>query len=47
MSKTPFITEEDARILAILSPGSQRGPFAVDVSMDAPWALMRQKQAEA
>ena len=35
------ISKEDAVILAILSPGSQRGPFMVDVSMDEPWASIR------
>jgi quercetin dioxygenase-like cupin family protein len=37
------ISAEDAVILAILSPGSQSGPFMVDVSMDEPWASLRQK----
>ncbi len=31
----------DAVILAILSPGSQAGPFMVDVSMEEPWASIR------
>ena len=31
----------DAVILAILSPGSQVGPFLVDVSQDEPWASLR------
>lgn len=31
----------DAVILAILSPGSQVGPFMVDVSEEAPWASLR------
>ena len=32
---------EDAVILAILSPGSQVGPFMVDVSMQEPWVSLR------
>jgi quercetin dioxygenase-like cupin family protein len=31
----------DAVILAILSPGSQVGPFMVDVSADEPWLSLR------
>ena len=34
-------TENDAVILAILSPGSQTGPFMVDVSQEEPWASIR------
>ncbi len=32
---------EDAVILAILSPGSSEGPFAVDVSGEEPWRSLR------
>ncbi|MBK1832735.1 cupin domain-containing protein [Roseibacillus ishigakijimensis] len=32
---------KDAVILAILSPGSQKGPFLVDVSEEEPWASLR------
>lgn len=32
---------EDAVILAILSPASCAGPFAVDVSADEPWKSLR------
>ena len=32
---------EDAVILAILTPGSQTGPFMVDVSGEQPWASLR------
>ncbi len=35
------ISDKDAVILAILSPGSQTGPFMVDVSTDEPWASIR------
>ena len=35
------ISSEDAVILAILSPGSQSGPFVVDVSMQEPWVSLR------
>ncbi len=31
----------DAVILAILSPGSQTGPFLVDASGEEPWASIR------
>lgn len=34
-------TARDAVILAILSPATQRGPFAVDVSGEAPWRGLR------
>jgi quercetin dioxygenase-like cupin family protein len=34
-------TARDAVILAILSPATQRGPFAVDVSGEAPWRSLR------
>ncbi|RZA15730.1 MAG: cupin domain-containing protein [Proteobacteria bacterium] len=34
-------TDKDAVILAILSPGSQVGPFMVDVSGEEPWASAR------
>lgn len=34
-------TDRDAVILAILTPGSQVGPFMVDVSGEEPWASMR------
>lgn len=34
-------TARDAVILAILSPATQRGPFAVDVSGEAPWQGLR------
>lgn len=37
------ISDKDAVILAILSPGSQVGPFMVDVSEEEPWASMRGK----
>lgn len=33
---------QDAVILAILSPGTQTGPFMVDVSTEEPWANLRQ-----
>ena len=32
---------EDAVILAILTPGSQTGPFMLDVSGEQPWASLR------
>lgn len=35
------VSERDAVILAILSPGSQQGPFLVDVSDQQPWASLR------
>ena len=35
------ISGKDAVILAILSPGSQVGPFMVDVSSEEPWASLR------
>jgi len=35
------VSDKDAVILAILSPGSQTGPFLVDVSEEQPWALLR------
>lgn len=35
------ISGRDAVILAILSPGSQTGPFMVDVSREEPWASIR------
>lgn len=35
------ISGKDAVILAILSPGSQTGPFMVDVSAEQPWASLR------
>jgi quercetin dioxygenase-like cupin family protein len=34
-------TARDAVILAILSPATQQGPFAVDVSGEAPWRSLR------
>lgn len=34
-------TDRDAVILAILSPAVFAGPFAVDVSAEAPWASLR------
>ncbi|MEX1048983.1 MAG: cupin domain-containing protein [Akkermansiaceae bacterium] len=34
-------SDKDAVILAILSPGSQQGPFLVDVSHEAPWRNLR------
>ncbi len=34
-------SDRDAVILAILSPGTQSGPFMVDVSMEQPWASIR------
>ena len=34
-------SDQDAVILAILSPGSQVGPFMVDVSAEEPWASLR------
>lgn len=34
-------TPRDAVILAILSPASQQGPFAVDVSGEEPWRSLR------
>jgi quercetin dioxygenase-like cupin family protein len=33
---------EDAVILAILSPARFKGPFAIDVSGEAPWNTIRQ-----
>ena len=35
------VSGQDAVILAILSPGSQTGPFMVDVSTEEPWASIR------
>ncbi len=35
------VSNGDAVILAILSPGSQVGPFMVDVSAEQPWASLR------
>ncbi len=35
------VSNGDAVILAILSPGSQVGPFMVDVSPEQPWASLR------
>jgi quercetin dioxygenase-like cupin family protein len=35
-------SQNDAVILAILSPGSQHGPFLIDVSADPPWASIRE-----
>ena len=35
------VSGQDAVILAILSPGSQAGPFMVDVSNEEPWASLR------
>ncbi len=35
------ISGKDAVILAILSPGSQTGPFMVDVSEEEPWSSLR------
>jgi len=35
------VSNEDALILAILSPGSQVGPLMVDVSADEPWVSLR------
>ena len=35
------VSSADAMILAILSPGSQVGPFVVDVSMQEPWVSLR------
>ena len=35
------VSGKDAVILAILSPGSQTGPFMVDVSGEEPWASIR------
>lgn len=35
------VSEKDAVILAILSPGSQDGPFLVDVGQEAPWSTIR------
>lgn len=35
------LSDKDAVILAILSPGSQVGPFIVDVSTEEPWASIR------
>jgi quercetin dioxygenase-like cupin family protein len=34
-------SDNDAVILAILSPGSQQGPFLVDVSQEEPWSTLR------
>ena len=36
-------SDKDAVILAILSPGSQVGPFMVDVSEEERWASLRKK----
>ena len=33
--------QDDATILAILSPGASRGPFMVDVSDQEPWRSLR------
>ena len=38
-------TSEDAVILAILSPGKFKGPFAVDVSGEEPWRSLRNTPA--
>ncbi|MCX8495227.1 MAG: cupin domain-containing protein [Akkermansiaceae bacterium] len=35
------ISNHDAVILAILSPGSQTGPIMIDVSQEEPWASLR------
>jgi quercetin dioxygenase-like cupin family protein len=35
------VSQKDAVILAILSPGSQTGPFMVDVSAEEPWSTIR------
>jgi quercetin dioxygenase-like cupin family protein len=35
------VSGQDAVILAILSPGSQTGPFMVDVSQEPPWVSLR------
>ena len=35
------LSEKDAVILAIISPGSQFEPFMVDVSGEEPWASLR------
>ncbi len=37
-------TQNDAVFLAILSPGAPSGPFAVDVSGEAPWRTMRERR---
>lgn len=34
-------TQQDAVILAILSPAAAKGPFAVDVSGEEPWKSLR------
>jgi hypothetical protein len=34
-------SQKDAVILAILSPGSQSGPFMIDVSEEEPWASLK------
>lgn len=38
------VTNHDAVILAILSPGSCEGPFMVDVSSEEPWSSVRSDQ---
>ncbi|MBK1828050.1 cupin domain-containing protein [Haloferula rosea] len=38
-------SDQDAVILAILSPGSQKGPLAVDMFEEEPWASIRQSKA--
>lgn len=38
-------SDQDAVILAILSPGSQDGPFMVDVSAEEPWASLGTRRA--
>jgi quercetin dioxygenase-like cupin family protein len=35
------VSDKDAVILAILTPGSQQGVFLVDVSGEEPWASLR------
>ncbi|MEY4243850.1 MAG: hypothetical protein RLZZ245_1435 [Verrucomicrobiota bacterium] len=35
------VSDKDAVILAILTPGSQLGPFMVDVSGEEPWKSLR------
>ncbi len=35
-------SDQDAVILAILSPGTATGPFLIDVSHQEPWASLRQ-----
>jgi hypothetical protein len=47
MNQTFNDTDQDAVILAILSPGSQSGPFTIDVSQEPPWSSLRPDKTRA